>query len=165
MLVAAGVLLNITVGLTISDGERAKVGDPIQFAADDATYTLVLLRGDIANTDDMERAVGNIDCEVTFADGTTATVDGSSQAVAEVTDAGSTIGTFDAVAGAATVLCSSSTPSRLVLDVYAVAQERTTLKYASYGLMAAGLLAGAVAVGLIIIGVRGRTVFDPVTAP
>ena len=48
----------------------------------------------------------------------------------------------------------------MIADVYALAEERTVLLYTSYGLMAAGLLVAGAAVWLIIIGARGRTVFQ-----
>ncbi|MCB0985703.1 MAG: hypothetical protein KDB06_13725 [Ilumatobacter sp.] len=160
MLVAGGVLLNVAQGVAVAEGLKAEVGNAIEFQAEDVTYTLVLLRADAFNADAMDRAVAAITCTVQFADGTSATVDGSSQFSADSTDAGSSIGTFDAVAGPATVVCSASRTSELIANVYAVAKERTTLLYTSYGLMAAGLLVAGIAVWLIIIGARGRTVFD-----
>lgn len=160
LLVTGGVLLNVAQGAAVIEGLKAQVGNSIGFQAEDVTYTLVLVRADVLNDEAMDRAVASITCTVQFADGTAATVDGSSQFSASSTEAGSSIGTFDAVAGPATVLCSASRPSELIADVYALAEERTVLLYTSYGLMAAGLLVAGAAVWLIIIGARGRTVFQ-----
>ncbi|MCO5332156.1 MAG: hypothetical protein M9961_18970 [Ilumatobacteraceae bacterium] len=160
MLVSGGVLLNVAQAVAVIEGSKAEVGNAIEFEAEDVTYTLVLVRADRYNAEAMDRAVTAITCTVQFADGTSATVDGSSQFSADSTDAASSIGTFDAVAGPATVVCSSSRPSELIANIYALAKERTALLYTSYGLMAAGLLAAGIAVWLIIIGARGRTVFE-----
>lgn len=158
MLVAGGLVMNVNPALTVTAGSRAALGTPITFTAEDATYRLVLIRADISDINVMDRAVAETDCVATFADGSSTRVDGARQTVSETTSVGSSIGSFDAVKGPTTVVCRTRTG---FVSAYAVAKERASLTVLSYSLIGAGLLAGAVAVGLIVIGVRGRATFEP----
>src|SRR5690606_34896301 len=123
LLVAGGVLMNVAAGSVVLDGKRAPFGTPIEFDAEDTSYRLVLVRYGVADTI-LEREVAATDCVATFADGSTATVDGARQGVAESTSTGLSIGSFDAIEGPATVVCTKTTGPGSPLARYALAEDR-----------------------------------------
>lgn len=160
----AGMLLFTVLGAAEILGavDRAAVGTPITFEAEDRTYAVVFIRGELDESNYRERAVANMRCDVTTADGASLTVDGSSQAVASETDFGSSVGTFDAVAGPTTVRCDFVRDPGGLLQNYAVAPERQGAKIASWVLLGLGALVTLVGVGFVITGVRGQSVIEHV---
>jgi hypothetical protein len=161
LLVGGGLAITAAQTFEVISGSRADLGSSISFEAGNERYSLVLIRGEINDSSVTERRAAEVICLAQFADGTQASIDGSKQSSRDETPVGISIGTFAATAGPARVLCDRTDSQRLIIDRYAVAAEQTTAKYIAYGLLAAGLLAAAAAVGLIIIGVRGRQVVEP----
>jgi hypothetical protein len=140
----------------------AEVGTPITFDAEDRSYVVVFIRGEFDDAFYREKAVANMRCDVTSADGVSVTVDGSSQGVASDTDFGSSVGTFDAVAGPTTVACAFVRDPGGLLQNYAVAPERKGAKIAAYVLVGLGSVVTMIGVRFVITGLRGRSVVEHV---
>jgi len=159
---AVGVLLFTVLGgaEVLGAVDRAEVGTPITFDAEDRTYVVVFIRGEFQEFN--FRAVSNMRCDVTTADGASVTVDGSSQAVASESDFGSSVGTFDAVAGPTTVACDFVRDPGGLLQNYAVAPERKGAKIAAYVLVGLGSVVTMIGVRFVITGLRGRSVVEHV---
>lgn len=157
-----GILLSVVLGAAEVLGavDRAEVGTPITFDAEDRTYVVVFIRGELDSEQFRNRAVANMRCEVTTAEGESIAIDGSSRAVASETDFGSSVGTFDAVAGPTTVACDFVRDPGGLLQNYAVAPERKGAKIGSWALLGVGAVLAIVGVRLIITGVRGRSVVE-----
>jgi hypothetical protein len=135
---------------------RAKVPAEITFDADDGAYAIVLLR-ELPGFERTERLVPVTSCEVTLSDDTVVEVSGARQNGSLETDLGTSLGRFDAIAGATTVAC-SFVDSVERTGYFAVAPERSSIRVISYVLTGVGLAMIAAGIVLIIIGVRGRMV-------
>jgi len=164
LLFVAGALLFVVLsGAEVLGAiDRAQVGNPITFDAENRTYVVVYIRGEFDELNNREKAVANMRCDITRADGTSVTVDGSSQTVASESDFGSSVGTFDAVAGPTTVACDFVRDPGGLLQNYAVAPERQGARIFSYVLLALGALVTLVGVRFIITGLRGESVIEHV---
>ena len=161
MFVVGVLLFTILSGAEVLAAvDRAEVGTPITFDAEARTYRVVFIRGEIEELN--FRAVSNMRCDVITADGASATVDGSSQAVASESEFGSSVGTFDAVAGPTTVACDFVRDPGGLLQNYAVAPERTGAKIAAYVLLGLGSVVTMIGVRFVITGLRGRSVVEHV---
>ena len=161
--VAGALLFTVLAGAEVLGAvDRAQVGNPITFDAENRTYVVVFIRGEFDESNYREKAVANMRCDITRADGTSATVDGSSQTVASESDFGSSVGTFDAVAGPTTVACDFVRDPGGLLQNYAVAPERQGARIFSYVLLALGALVTLVGVRFIITGLRGESVIEHV---
>lgn len=128
--------------------------------AEDRTYVVVFIRGEIEKLN--FRAVSNMRCDVTTADGASVTVDGNSQAVPSESEFDSSVGTFDAVAGPTTVACDFVRDPGGLLQNYAVAPERKGAKIASYVLVGLGSVVTMIGIRFVITGLRGRSVVEHV---
>jgi hypothetical protein len=160
-LVAGGLLLTGTQAAEVLGATgRAEVGSPITFDAEARRYALVYVRGELDSEQFIERAVTNLTCTVTAEDGSTQTVRGSRQTTASETEFGSSIGSFDAVAGRTEVLCTWIQDPGGLLQNYAVAPQRTAAEIASYVLLGLGVLLGVIGAVLLVIGIRGRAVIE-----
>lgn len=159
-----GALLFVILGgaEVLAAVDRAEVGTPITFDAEDRTYVVVFIRGEFDDAFYREKAVANMRCDVTTADGVSVTVDGSTQGVASETDFGSSVGTFDAVAGPTTVACAFVRDPGGLLQNYAVAPERKGAKIAAYVLVGLGSVVTMIGVRFVITGLRGRSVVEHV---
>ena len=145
--------------------DRANVGNPIRFDAEPRSYSLVFIRGEVDSETFRDRAVRNLECTITAADGATQVVNGSQQTVYSQSALGSSIGTFDAAGGPTTVLCEFLRNPGGILQNYAVAENHATAKIVSWVAIGVGVLLSIVGASLIVIGVRGRAVVTrvPVT--
>lgn len=160
----AGVLLfTVLAGAEVLAAvDRAKVGTPITFDAEDRTYVVVYIRGEFNEANYVDRAVANMRCDVTTADGASVVVSGNSQAVASTTDFGSSVGTFAAVAGPTTVACDFVRNPGGLLQNYAVAPQRRDAKTVSWVLLGLGAALTLVGVRFVITGLRGQSVIEHV---
>jgi hypothetical protein len=145
--------------------DRAEVGSPISFDAENRSYSLVYIRGELDTEDYRDRAVANLECVITDASGGVQTVEGRSQAVYSTSTLGSSIGTFDAVAGPTTVLCEFIRDPGGFLQNYALAPNRAAAKIVAWVVMGLGVFVGTIGGLLIGVGMRGRVVVTrvPVT--
>lgn len=141
----------------------ADMGETITFEAESKSYSLILIRGEINDENVVDRLVANTTCTVTASDGTTRSVDGSSQFDSTQTDFGASIGSFDVPSGTTEVRCVGE-GSRNIFDRYAVAPERLAAKIVAYVLIGLGFVLGLVGIWLIKIGWRGKTVVERVPA-
>lgn len=164
MIFVAGVLLfTVLAGAEVLGAvDRAQVGNPITFDAEDRTYVVVFIRGEFDESNYREKAVANMRCDVTTADGASVTVDGSSQTVKSESDFGSSVGSFDAVAGPTTVDCDFVRDPGGLLQNYAVAPKRQGAQIVSWVLLGLGALVTLVGVRFIITGLRGQSVVEHV---
>lgn len=164
VLVVGAVLAFTAQALEVSTGERALVGNPVNFVADKGEYTVLLLSAPTVDDSTLDELTADLVCDVTDSIGSIRTVDhrdlsGSRSS----TDVGVAVARFDLTAGAATVECDWR-PGSSNLDLgYAVGESRRSLDLIALGLVGAGLVAGLIAAWLIVIGVRGRQVTRPVT--
>ncbi len=161
-LLVGGYLLTTTVSgaEVLGAAGRAPFGQAVQFEAEDRTYVVVVIRGETNDSTTMERAAAGLRCTVTLSDGTELRIDGGRQTVAELTDFGATVATFDAVAGPTAVTCDGS--SGLLIENYAVAPYRRAAKIAVWALVGAGIVAVLIGSWLITIGLRGEPVIERV---
>lgn len=163
-LLVAGVVLGfgISAAELVGASGRAKVGDPVTFDAEAGDYAIVFVRGELDSEQLRDRAVGNLWCTAELADGSQRMIDGSDQAVYSVTELGTSVGTFTAVAGTTEVLCDWERDPGGILQNYVVAEQRTTAKIAVWVLLGAAILIGSLGGWLVAIGVRGRPVIERV---
>lgn len=143
---------------------RATVPFEERFDADDSRYVILLVRPPV-EINERTRIVGHVTCDVERADGTSVTVRGGQQGTAIQTDAGETIGTFDATAGTTAVRCAlrDGAPRTNARYPLAVAKEEPGATTLAMGLTGAAALAAVIAGGLLWMGLRGRMVVDPAT--
>jgi hypothetical protein len=139
----------------------ADVGDSLTFNADGDSYALVLKRGELSDENIVDRLVRDTTCTVTASDGSSRRVEGARQATSSQTDFGASIGTFTVPDGPTQVTCVGE-GSRLAFDRYAVAYERKKAVYASYGIMALGLVLGLLGGWLIKRAWNGISVIERV---
>ena len=165
-----GLVLTVVAALLLSGNQaiqvaaaddRASVPDPLQFEAQDGTYVILLLPTTIG-IPALPNPIAELTCDVELADGEEAVVDGSRQASSLETSVGETVGTFDAVAGPTTVICDFRGSPDTSGYFVAVAEQRSALNLIGIVGLVAGILAMCIGAGLIFIGVRGRTVIQPI---
>lgn len=138
------------------------MGSPITFEAEHRAYAVVFLRGELDTSNFRQKAVANMRCDVTTADGASVTVDGSSQNEASENEFGSSVGTFDAVAGPTTVACNFVRDPGGIFENYAVAPERRGAKILSWVLVGFGVVVMLVGIRFVVTGLRGRSVVEHV---
>lgn len=97
----AAVSVAARVAATVDPDATGTTRAPVTFDAEDRTYVIV----NIASRLGERGSAANYRCEVTRADGTMASIDGSTQAVAVDVGKTETVGAFDAVAGTTIVDC------------------------------------------------------------
>ena len=148
-----GLLITIGGGIALLISQTASSLDPVaeahtpgtaSFVAEAVTYKVLLVtgrRGPAASSATMV-------CQVTLADGTTITLDGSVQAVSTEAANTESIGSFDAVAGDTSVTCESSNDGvRFVVD------EEGALDRVGTWVLLGGVIVLLAGVGLILGGV------------
>jgi len=171
-LAAAGLVVTIVGALLLFGNQtvqvlgaedRASVPDPLQFEAQDRGYVVLLLPTTVAGGQIAGDPVAQLTCDVALADGTTALLRGSRQTSSAETSAGETVGAFDAVAGPTTVTCDFEGSPDTFGYFVAVAPQRNVVNLVSVAAMVAGILALLGGAALIVIGVRGRAVIQPIT--
>jgi hypothetical protein len=164
LLVLGGVLTFAAQALEVSTGERAFVGNPVTFDANDGEYTVLLLTSPIVADSTLDGLTADLLCDVTDASGSIRTVDHRDLSGSRAsTDVGVVVARVDLAAGATTVACDwrPGTPS---FDLaYAVGESRRSLDVIGLVLVGVGLVAGLIAAWLIVIGVRGRQVTRPLS--
>jgi hypothetical protein len=159
LMVGGLVLGEVRGAITLADPlARGDRGELMTFEASARRYDIIVALADPV-VGLQEREVNSTRCTVTFADRTTTEIRGDRQGVSEETSFGRTAGYFRAVAGTTTVLCDNLGGST-AFDRFMIAPRTNGLHWASWGLMALGLVVGMVAAWLIHTGVRGRVVFD-----
>jgi hypothetical protein len=166
LLVVGGVLTFAAQALEVSNGERALVGNPVTFQADEGEYSVLLLTSPTVADSTLDGLTADLVCDITDASGSIRTIDHRDLSGSRAsTDLGVVVARFDLAAGATTVECDWR-PGSPSFDLgYAVGVSRRSLDVIGLVLVGAGLVAGMIAAWLIVIGVRGRQVTRPVAAP
>ena len=160
MLLAGMFVLHRSQSEAIANADvRATVPFEERFDAEDGRYVILLVRPPV-EINERTRLVAHVTCHVDRSDGTSVIVRGGQQGVAVQTDAGETIGSFDAVAGTTAVRCAlrDGAPRTNAQYPLAVAKEEPGAASLSTGLTGGAALTGVVAAGLVWFGLRGRMV-------
>lgn len=160
VLVVVGALLQVgALGSQVLDPTaRGDIGETVTFEAEARRYDLILNRTELDLIDVVERAVARTVCDLTLADGSTATVRGSRQVISTDTGLGASIGYFDAVAGTTTVRCDHNVSTGVLLGGYTVAESKQSLTVASLVMILTGVLIGIAASMVIVSGAKGKAV-------
>lgn len=170
-LAGAGLAVTIVAGLLLAGNQavqvlaaedRATVPDPLTFQAQDSAYVVLLLPTTIG-IPFMGNPIAELTCDVNLADGATAVLRGARQATLIETSLGETVGSFDAVAGPTTVTCDFSGSPDTSGYFVAVAAQRSALNLVGIAGLAIGVVAMIVGAVLIVIGIRGRALIQPIT--
>lgn len=157
VLVTGGSVLSANQAVQVlGAADRTEVPGLMSFDAEARSYAVIFLPHPL--TEPAFDPVVALVCDVTLADGSTKVVRGARQTV-EVTGLGGTsVGSFDAVAGPTEVACRFGDRTAPSGYFVAVAPEREGVALVGYVLVGFGLAALGAGVVAIVVGVRGRTV-------
>ncbi|MEO6629899.1 MAG: hypothetical protein ABIP03_15175 [Aquihabitans sp.] len=155
----ASVLSATQAVQVLGAADRAEVPSPMSFDAEARSYAVIFLPHPL--TEPGFDPIAALVCDVGLSNGSTKVVRGARQSV-EFTDLGGTsVGSFDAVAGPTEVACRFGDRTAPPGYYVAVAPERESVAVAGYVLVGLGLAAVGAGVVAIVVGVRGRTVATP----
>ncbi len=137
------------VASTVDPDAAGTTRAPVTFVTEERTYRIINVASRLGD----RGSAATYRCEVTRADGTTVSIDGSTQAVAVDVGKTETVGAFDAVAGTTVVDC--RTDGGLEGE-FVVKADSPWARYGTILLVAGSvvLIAGA---GCILLGVFTRT--------
>lgn len=138
--------------------DRAEIGNALTFDGKGGDYSLLLLNSPIEEATNNDLPEAEIACTGERPDGSAFELDGARQAVSSETEAGVEIGRFSTEKGTTTVTCDWKSPRDVFGYYYSVAPAASWFAIASTAVLVGGIVAIGVAVVLLVVGFRGRTV-------